>query len=164
MIIEKEDISNESIKLGDLFFILHTSKPMKTGWYRKVRTDNIGVDCFVVFEKSVHPNFNAEDKSLSHSRRTDGIFHMLDTTLKSTKSYKILVKATGIMATRILMNDYKVPFTSKEELSKALDISISENGLYVLDKLHLFIEEDKPPQMKHPYAHYVETILEGKSY
>lgn len=37
MIVDK--ISNKQVKVGDLVFILHPSKPMKTGWYRATNLD-----------------------------------------------------------------------------------------------------------------------------
>lgn len=135
-----DEIKNTSIKQGDLVFILHTEKPMKTGWYRKVRLSNESPDTMImVFEKAIHPKFSEYDKSLEFAHRTKGVFHMTERTFTTTvysNPYVTLAIATGVTATQIVQNNYRITCDTPD-LGQLNDLTITEEGEYFLTKLNI---------------------------
>lgn len=163
-----DDIRVKDVRQGDLVFILNKEKPMKTGWYRKIRESNYFYgkvkddNIFFVFERAIHPKFNAQDESMSLSRKTRGVFHMKGSTIEHDEicckgKYQILVRTTGITATKILLNDYRVT-CSEAELEELSDITITEDGIYCLEQLGLLGKKHESKLDK-----YIKTILEGNS-
>jgi hypothetical protein len=91
------------IHQGDLAFIVHKTKPTKTGWWRKVRMKNVvgekntNIAVEYVLEKAMHKNFRPED--FENSRQEDGIFIMGNGSLCSDQysdNYEILFQAKGV--------------------------------------------------------------------
>lgn len=146
----KDTIKEKNINFGDLVFILHKTKPMKTGWYRKVRlTHMINSNTVYVFEKSIHPNFNVYDTTLIMSKKERGVFFMKDTTLsykdnnpnKGENEYEILVQATGITAINILQHGYTIPNTINYNC--LTDINITDRGVDFLSLVNVIQPFDR---------------------
>lgn len=152
MIVDK--ISNKQVKVGDLVFILHPSKPMKTGWYRATNLDVTlegRKEVILVFEKSVHPYFSKNNISLVQSRRKHGVFLMkystytFDNNYDSCK-YLTLLVATGVSATRIVQSGYEIPkdLVGTDNV-ETKDVIVSKAGISILRYLNLIqtgLEED----------------------
>lgn len=151
-------INSKNIRVGELVFILHTLKPMKTGWYRKVSESIKGGGYFYVFEKSIHPKFNEWDDSLSSSRKTRSIFHMGENTLRYNGQYVILARTTGISACYIMKNKYCIR-ECIDRLEELGDITITTDGLEILRKLDVLYDASHITQ----YDNYIEDIKNGLS-
>lgn len=138
----KESLIENEVHRGDLVFILHRTKPMKTGWYRKSRVSNKNsTETVYVFEKPIHPNFDPNDITLTRSRKERDVFLMKNTTVSFNDNkphlneYEILVQATGVSAVIILQNGYTIP--NSINYTGLADICITDRGVDFLSLVNV---------------------------
>lgn len=102
-------IKDSAISQGDLVLIIHNTKPLKSGFWRKLREGDAGNNTiFYVLEKPLHKNFDMKASELSSSRTEKGFFVMKDTTVKNDydKKYNIIADVRGTDAMKLVMDDY----------------------------------------------------------
>lgn len=109
------------IPQGSLVFIFHHKKPMKTGWWRKIRRTAASkeTDCIYILEKSFEKNFSKNADQIKNSRVEHGIICMNENTVKlndieeynGDHSYEILACASGIASGIITSNNYLIKQT-----------------------------------------------------
>jgi hypothetical protein len=103
-------ITEGKVAQGDLVFILHNTKPEKSGWWRKVRqgeTDDKTV--LYVLEKPIHKDFDLSLPSIKRTHIESGFCVMNTNTVKcgiEDDKYTILIDSRGIAQAFITANDY----------------------------------------------------------
>ena len=140
--MEVNKIYEENVSLGDLVFIIHKEKPVKNGWWRKVRygkTSNKNI--IYILEKPIHKDFNLSHKDIINSRVEHGMCIMKQNSLSYginvLKKFEILINTKGIAQAFILQNNYLVD-SNKEILNILLtefedDILIINNEKMLLE-------------------------------
>lgn len=112
-------IDSSSIHQGDLVFILH-KRPLKTGWWRLLRTNQYegGVD--MILEKPMHKDYDPHHPSIRDTRIQEGVCAMTRSTFVEgvkNKEYEILYLAKGIACALIVQNNY-MPTSSMIEYNR----------------------------------------------
>ena len=163
------EINESSIHQGDLVFILHKEKPMKTGWYRKVKyTCEGSSDTVYVFEKSVHPKFNSNDFTLANSRKERGIFLLKASTIvqaiKYGDQYEILLRVAGVSATRIVLQDYKLTQKDFEYMTLSQNNKFNSTYEYTERGLQFLNRIFAPVDPLSDVLKFAEDIMSGSSF
>lgn len=162
MMIAVRQIRESDVNQGDLVFIRHIQKSYKTGWYRKVRTQDVikgetsyNKVCYVL-EIPVHKDFNAN--SDDGSRREQDTYLMMDSSVREygvgentyvktdfrrTAKYEILACLKGVSSVtvpcRLIKQNYSLPF--KDWIADSRSI-ITFNFRNMLDKYHKEVKKD----------------------
>ena len=135
-------ICEDNVAQGDLVFILHKEKLVKSGWWRKVRcgkTSNKNV--IYILEKPTHKDFNLSHEDVRNSRVEHGMCVMKQNSLSYginvIKKFNILINAKGIAQAFILQNNYLID-SDKEIFNTLLtefddDILITNDGETLLE-------------------------------
>lgn len=163
------EINEGNVHQGDLVFILHKEKPMKTGWYRKVKhTCEGSSDLVYVFEKSVHPRFNSNDFTLANSRKEKGIFMLKACTIAKAKKYgdqyEILLRVAGVSATRIVLQDYKLKQEDFDSMTEDQDNKYNSTYEYTGRGLQFLNKIFAPITPTNELMRFAEDIMSGSSY
>lgn len=125
-----EDCIHEiHVSQGSLIFLHHNEKPVKSGWWRKVKN---GDEVIYVLEKPMHKGFNLELEEVRESRIECGTCVMKANTLnygQKKGQYDILISAEGLAQDFIVKNNYLKNIT-KGDWNKLLkeNITISDDG------------------------------------
>lgn len=118
-------IEEQYIHQGDLVFLVNTEKPLKTGFYRKVRDYSSTEEVCYILEKPLHKNFNAEDETLVSSRKEKGIFIMRAKTVRNDKyynnNYVLLAVIRGVDTILLMQNNYDLTKIDAESKNTCVD-------------------------------------------
>lgn len=140
-----EILEGSNVLQGDLVFIYHRERPVKSGWWRKVRYTNSSTlsdrksngDVVMVLEKYIHPDYieliNIDD--CLNTRCEDGVFLMKDKTFSENVQgkYEVFAVASGVASVLITQSGYTIP----SELTRCdrKDFVVSESGLQFFSEL-----------------------------
>ena len=108
-----DQIKEGKVAQGDLTLIFHTKKPVKTGWYRKVRCGESEDNNIVyILEKPLHKDFSLNHKDIKSTRIEHGMCMMKASTVRDGWNgecpYEILIDARGIAQGYIVANNYLI--------------------------------------------------------
>ncbi len=161
MVVVKQ-IKECDVNQGDLVFIRHIQKSYKTGWYRKVRTQDVikgetsyNKVCYVL-EIPVHKDFNAN--SNDGSRREQDTYLMMDSSVREygagdskyaktdfrrIDKYEILACLKGISSVilpgKLIKQNCSLPF--KDWIADSRSI-VTTNFRNMIDKYHKEVKQD----------------------
>jgi hypothetical protein len=133
-----EYIGERFINQGNLAFIIHNQKPVKSGWWRKVR--NSKAEVIYILEKPFHKDFSLEHIDIKESRIEHGACVMKTNTLSYGQNvenkFNVLASASGLAQYIIMKNNYlqNVELSVWNELMKE-SITIT-NDFEKLFKMH----------------------------
>ena len=140
--MEVNKICEENVTQGDLVFIIHKEKPIKSGWWRKVRGGKpSNKNTIYILEKPIHKDFNLSHEDVINSRVEHGMCIMKQNSLSYginvLKKFEILIDAKGVSQVFILQNNYLTD-SNKEILNILLtefddDILITSDGNILLE-------------------------------
>ena len=103
-------ISDASI--GDLIFIRHKTKPIKTGWWRLLYTYDefgAGANKLLFFEKPMCKDYTIDNPQLTKSRVYNDLYVMKITTIsyhEGNNEYEILYIAKESDTIKLIQNNY----------------------------------------------------------
>jgi hypothetical protein len=102
-----EFIGEKYINQGNLTFIIHNEKPVKSGWWRKVRNKE---EVIYILERPVHKDFSLEHPDVKESRIEHGVCVMKANTLSYGQNvnnkFNVLASASGLAQYIIMSNNY----------------------------------------------------------
>ena len=109
----RDRINESNVAQGDLAFIYHKTKPMKTGWWRKVR-EGVCLDkkIYYILEKPMSKNYCAVDAGIN-SHQEFGLCVMTPHTLKlgiDTNKYEIMATVRGTYSVKLVKHDYSLEY------------------------------------------------------
>ena len=83
MLYQNDDkyIQERSISQGNLILMLHREHPTKSGWWRKVRDNELG-DVYYILERSIHKGYSIEDKELEKTHKKDSLYVIKANTIR----------------------------------------------------------------------------------
>ncbi|WP_252251215.1 hypothetical protein [Clostridium sp. VAP52] len=106
----KDRIEEKNIWQGNLIFLIHKEKPTKTGWWRKIRTED--KEIIYLLEQPMHKDFNLDNEEIKDSRidRRIKTCVMKDSTLRygqvKLDKFDVLASAGAISQMFIIQNNY----------------------------------------------------------
>ena len=140
--MEVNKICEDNISLGDLVFILHKEKPVKNGWWRKVRCGKLNNrNIIYILEKPIHKDFSLSHKDVRDSRIEHGMCIMKQNSLSYginvIKKFDILINAKGVAQSFVSQNNYLMD-SNKEMINSILtefdnDFLITSEGKILLE-------------------------------
>lgn len=162
-----DSLRESAISQGDLVFIVHHTKPEKSGWWRKIRRGHSSRgDIIYILECPVHQNFCLDHPSIKQSRVEFGFCAMTDICVKDgidNDKYSIILDTRGFAATVVVTNDYLL---TKEGLAKWTelmstqyfdsDVKMTPPGDEFLNKL---IEKRKHKLGRSRISNLVDNII-----
>lgn len=148
MVEYSDFIKERTINQGNLVFIIHNEKPVKSGWWRKVKNKE---EVIYILEKPVHKEFSLEHKDVRESRVEHEVCVMKDSTLSYgqdvNNKFEILASASGL-AQYIIMNNNYLQNVNTDTWDKLMreNIIVTDNfeklfSLYTNEKQYSNIEE-----------------------
>ncbi|HBJ1650864.1 TPA: hypothetical protein LA460_000082 [Clostridium botulinum] len=142
-------IEESEVHQGDLILLIHKEKPVKSGWWRKVRLKK--KEIVYVLEKPIHKDFSLRHKDIMESRIENGYCVMKSNTLSYGQNilnkFIIFAKAGALSQQYIMNNNYLLGESKKnfDELSNFDDFTTSTDG----DKFfELYFNKDKTDIIK----------------
>lgn len=145
----KKKLYISDANIGDLIFIRHKTKPIKTGWWRLLNTyDELGAGAkkLLFFEKPMCKDYTFDNPQLVESRVYNDLYVMKITTIsyhEGNNKYEILYIAKESDTIKLIQNNY-IPTNDMfrhnqfnysergEELFKLWTQDTNENDLKVL--------------------------------
>lgn len=119
-------IEEKNVHQGDLVFLVNLEKPLKTGFYRKVRDYSLlSEEVSYIFEKPMHKDFDAKDETLIFSRKEKDVFIMKAKTLRDNNyygnKYVLLAVIRGVDTILLMQNNYDLTKIDKESRNTCVD-------------------------------------------